>query len=84
MKKSNNPLQEKLMTCGAHARTTGQPCQNAPVTGSTRCRMHGGKGSGRPVVTGNNTRQAKKELKQINDLIASVNDLIEEGQARRP
>lgn len=30
-------------TCGAHCRTTGQPCKNAPVTDATRCRMHGGK-----------------------------------------
>jgi hypothetical protein len=29
--------------CGAHCRTTGEPCKNPPVTDSTRCRMHGGK-----------------------------------------
>lgn len=28
--------------CGAHSRRTGQPCKNRPVTGRTRCRMHGG------------------------------------------
>lgn len=30
------------MACGAKTRT-GSPCKNAPVTGSKRCRMHGGK-----------------------------------------
>jgi hypothetical protein len=35
--------------CGAHARTTGQPCRSPAVIGSRRCRMHGGaKGSGAP------------------------------------
>src|SRR3712207_2291629 len=28
--------------CGAKTRD-GDPCKNAPVTGRTRCRMHGGK-----------------------------------------
>ena len=77
MKKSNNPLHEMPPTCGAPARTTGQPCKNAPVTGSTRCRMHGGKGSGRPVVTGLHTKQAKKERRQIKGLIDSLNVLID-------
>lgn len=77
-------MQGKSLTCCAHARTTGQPCKNAPVTGSTRCRMHGGKGSGRPVVTGQHTKQAKTEHRQIKELIGSLNALIEEGQTRRP
>jgi hypothetical protein len=35
--------------CGAHARTTGEPCRSPAVTSSQRCRMHGGaKGSGAP------------------------------------
>ena len=37
------------LRCGAHARTTGQPCKAPAVTGKQRCRMHGGaKGSGGP------------------------------------
>lgn len=31
-----------MTTCGAKTRS-GEPCKNAPVTGSRRCRMHGGK-----------------------------------------
>ena len=39
--------------------------------------MHGGKGSGRPVVTGLHTKQAKKERRQIKGLIDSLNVLID-------
>jgi len=28
--------------CGAHARSTGNPCAQRPVPGATRCRFHGG------------------------------------------
>lgn len=35
--------------CGAHARTTGRPCQAPAIRGAARCRMHGGKGSGAPM-----------------------------------
>jgi hypothetical protein len=31
--------------CGAHRRTTGQPCRNAAMANG-RCRMHGGKSKG--------------------------------------
>ena len=33
--------------CGARTRS-GAPCRSPCVTGSARCRMHGGKGSGAP------------------------------------
>lgn len=28
--------------CGAHCRTTGEPCRRPPLAGRTRCRIHGG------------------------------------------
>jgi hypothetical protein len=31
-----------MRRCGAHSRTTGEPCRNPPMRWSTRCRMHGG------------------------------------------
>jgi len=47
--------------CGAHARTTGEPCQKWACIGSARCRNHGGAaGSGRPATTGKHTAQAKR------------------------
>ena len=33
--------------CGARTRS-GAPCASPAITGKTRCRMHGGKGSGAP------------------------------------
>jgi hypothetical protein len=33
--------------CGANTRA-GQPCQSPCARGASRCRMHGGKGSGAP------------------------------------
>ena len=43
--------------CGAHCRTTGQPCKNHPMPNG-RCRMHGGKSSGRPKTHGQYTQKA--------------------------
>jgi hypothetical protein len=37
--------------CGAHCRTTGEPCKNHQMPNG-RCRMHGGKSTGRPVTSG--------------------------------
>jgi hypothetical protein len=54
--------------CGAHARTTGQPCRPPAVTGSRRCRMHGGKGSGAPSGERNGnyrTGQYTKEMIEV-------------------
>jgi hypothetical protein len=33
--------------CGAHARTTGRPCENAAMLNG-RCRLHGGRNPGAP------------------------------------
>ena len=54
--------------CGAHARTTGQPCRSPAVIGSRRCRMHGGKGSGAPSGERNGnyrTGQYTKEMIEV-------------------
>lgn len=32
--------------CGATNRRTGKPCNNRPIKGKKRCRMHGGKSTG--------------------------------------
>lgn len=29
-------------SCGAHAKSTGEPCRQTPAKGRTRCRFHGG------------------------------------------
>jgi len=50
---ANNPMREAREAlalhprCGAHCRTTGQPCRS-PAMANGRCRMHGGKSPGAP------------------------------------
>ena len=49
--------------CGAKTRQGGK-CTNPPVTGKTRCRMHGGaRGSGRPIIHGRYSQAMKGTLR---------------------
>jgi hypothetical protein len=60
-----NPMQS---LCGAHCRTTGKPCQNYQMPNG-RCRMHGGKSTGRPTTHGQYTAKAlsfRAKMVQIN------------------
>ena len=60
-----NPVQTR---CGAHCRTTGEPCKNPPVTDATRCRMHGGKtpkAQARAAAVGVE-REARRALADMN------------------
>ena len=74
MKNRPNPMQkalEALQTapkCLAHARTTGYPCKNASMTNG-RCRMHGGKSTGRPATHGQRTKAAQIRSNQIRNLL---------------
>jgi hypothetical protein len=74
-----NPMQSKREdTCGAHCRSTGKPCQNYKMPNG-RCRMHGGKSTGRPITSGNYTKEAKEEMKQIRQLgkiLRQMDDLL--------
>lgn len=49
--------------CGAHCRTTGLPCRN-PAMANGRCRMHGGKSTGRTLVHGRYTKAALEQRTQ--------------------
>lgn len=71
---SDNPMQAR---CGAHCRTTGKPCLNFPMANG-RCRMHGGKSSGRPVKHGYYTETAVSERRRLSDLIRQINQLVKE------
>ena len=65
VEKNNNPMHEARTAlalhpkCGAYARTTGKPCKN-PAMKNGRCRMHGGKSSGRPIIHGLYTKERKR------------------------
>jgi hypothetical protein len=50
--------------CGAHCRTTGQPCRNAAMANG-RCRMHGGRLTGAPKGNRNNFRHGRYSAESI-------------------
>lgn len=50
---SGNPMQSPArVKCSGRKKRTKEPCGAWAVSGSDKCRMHGGKGSGRPVTRG--------------------------------
>lgn len=62
-------------TCGAHCRTTGAPCKNHPMPNG-RCRMHGGKSTGRPSTHGLFTKpvlKRKAEMRELKRQLADFN-----------
>lgn len=73
---SKNPMQP---LCGAHCRTTGQPCKNYPMPNG-RCRMHGGKSTGRPIISGLHTKNAKAQRRQLGELLSSARKLIKDAK----
>ncbi len=68
MTKRRNPER-----CGAKTRgeRAGRTCRSFPVRGRTRCRMHGGAGSGRPPTHGRKTSRAVSERRLIRELLSS-------------
>ena len=69
---TGNPMQA---LCGAHCRTTGQPCKNHQMANG-RCRMHGGKSSGRPVKHGYYTKEALAERTRLLRLNREIRELL--------
>jgi hypothetical protein len=57
--------------CGAHARTTGQPCRNGAMKNG-RCRMHGGKSTGPRPKHGRYTRAAIEERRKVRALVRGL------------
>jgi hypothetical protein len=86
---SQNPMHEARMAlashprCGAHCRTTGQPCRN-PSMKNGRCRMHGGGSPGAPAGKqhpgyrhGRRTKIARESLRQRREARAQIKALEE-------
>ena len=77
MKNQPNPMQKALEAlktapkCLAYARTTGLPCKNASMPNG-RCRMHGGKSTGRPITHGQRSKVTDKNRKEIKFLLNSL------------
>lgn len=80
-RKTKNPMHEARKAlalhprCGAHCRRTGNACRN-PAMKNGRCRMHGGKSTGRPIIHGRNTRAKKKQYAEARRLLATLKDML--------
>lgn len=61
--------------CGAHCRTTGEPCKNHQMANG-RCRMHGGKSTGRPVTHGQFTQESLTQRAKLVELNRALRDLL--------
>ena len=79
--KTKNPMHEARQAleqhpkCGAHARTTGKPCRN-PAMQNGRCRMHGGKSTGRPVIHGMYTKERKAKYAEAKALLKALRNIF--------
>lgn len=67
-----NPMQS---LCGAHCRTTGEPCKAYPMPNG-RCRMHGGKSTGRPVTSGMFTTEMRSQRARLLGLTREIKSLM--------
>ena len=67
-----NPMQA---FCGAHCRTTGEPCKNHQMANG-RCRMHGGQSTGRPVTHGQFTQEAMTQRSRLLELNRELRELL--------
>lgn len=80
---NDNPMRKALEAlqnhprCGAYARQTGKPCLGWAMKNG-RCRMHGGKSTGRPLIHGNLSKiaiaQRKADLSIIHKLSLLINN----------
>ncbi len=74
---NDNPMRKALAAlqnhprCGAYARQTGKPCLGWAMKNG-RCRMHGGKSPGRPVIHGNYTKNARQQHAEANSVMRGI------------
>jgi len=62
----------KTPICGAHARQTGKPCRQPAMRCSERCRLHGGKSTGRPVKKGLRAKAYQLHARHARQLVAQM------------
>lgn len=86
-KNHRNPMHEARLAlnmhprCCARCRTTGQLCKN-PSMSNGRCRMHGGKSTGRPATNGASTKLAISERLEAQKIHRSLLQLIAQIDSR--
>jgi len=60
--------------CGAHALSTGKPCQAPPVPGEKRCKLHGGLSTGPRIAEGKRRISLQPPSLSLENKIGTVSD----------
>jgi hypothetical protein len=82
VEKMKNPMHEAREAlaqhprCGAHCRTTGNACRN-PAMKNGRCRIHGGKSTGRTIIHGRDTKAKKRQYAEVRELLRAFRNMLE-------
>ena len=74
------PMQ-RAPRCGARTRS-GNPCRAPATRDKARCRMHGGKSTGRPVIDGRYTQAAIAQKRRWRRLLRELNALISKVEGK--
>jgi len=61
--------------CGAKSKRTGKPCRQ-PAMLNGRCRLHGGKSTGRPITSGQWTKKSIQRRKETTRLHRNIRMLM--------
>ena len=64
-----------LPRCTALSRQTGVQCKNPGLGGGGKCRFHGGASTGRPLIHGHATKQAKLDRDWVRLLLGVIHTL---------
>ncbi len=73
-----------MQKCGAHARSTGQPCRKPPCRGRMRCNLHGGRSTGAPSKTGKHSLAQQRTEHYAHLLLGALSGLYEKMEPVDP
>jgi len=77
MKNRTNPMQKALEAlanhpkCGAQCKQSEGKCKNAAMANG-RCRLHGGKSTGRPQTHGQTTKASKALRSEVQKILREL------------
>jgi hypothetical protein len=80
MKTKTNPMQKALEAlakhpkCGAQCKQSDGKCKNAAMANG-RCRLHGGKSTGRPKTHGQTTKASKALRNEVRKTLDNLRSL---------
>jgi len=76
MRKAHANTLNGAKICGARSKRTGKPCRQ-PAMQNGRCRLHGGKSTGRPITSGQWTKAVIQQRKDVNLLLRQASELMD-------